>query len=164
MTDFEIRYAQRADLERVNELRAMVSEVHVTGRPDRFRPGFCEELREHLATRWDAGACEVIVAVQEGIICGFATVESIHRPLSPYALPQDYYRIEEFGVDAAYRRRGIARALISFCRQEARRKGFARIELDVWEFNEDALQFYEAVGFRTFRRYLELDVPEDPDC
>ena len=28
----------------------------------------------------------------------------------------------------------------------------------MWEFNESALRFYEAIGFRTFRRYLELDL------
>ena len=26
----------------------------------------------------------------------------------------------------------------------------------MWEFNQDALAFYEAVGFRTYRRYMEL--------
>ena len=66
--------------------------------------------------------------------------------------------IDELGVDAACRRRGIASALVAFCRREARRKGYDRIELNMWEFNESALRFYEAIGFRTFRRYLELDL------
>ena len=32
----------------------------------------------------------------------------------------------------------------------------ADIELNMWEFNKDALAFYEAVGFSTFRRYMEM--------
>ena len=28
----------------------------------------------------------------------------------------------------------------------------------MWEFNEGALKFYESVGFRTYRRYMEQDI------
>lgn len=31
-----------------------------------------------------------------------------------------------------------------------------RVELDVWEFNEAARRCYEAAGFRTYRRYMEM--------
>ena len=80
------------------------------------------------------------------------------RPESPYCHPRSFYRVAEFGVDAAFRRQGIATALIAFCREEARKKGFLRMELDMWEFNEGALKFYESVGFRTYRRYMEQDI------
>ena len=33
---------------------------------------------------------------------------------------------------------------------------FHRIELNMWEFNRDALAFYEAAGYTTFRRYMEM--------
>ncbi len=49
-------------------------------------------------------------------------------------------------------------ALIGFCREEAARMRFPRIELDVWSFNEEAERFYEAAGFKTYRRYMEMDV------
>ena len=49
-------------------------------------------------------------------------------------------------------------ALIGFCRSEAARTGFGRISLDVWSFNESALKFYESLGFRTSRSYMEADV------
>lgn len=29
-------------------------------------------------------------------------------------------------------------------------------KVDVWEFNEGALEFYESVGFKTYRRYMEF--------
>ena len=31
----------------------------------------------------------------------------------------------------------------------------AHLELNMWEFNRDALAFYEATGFATYRRYRE---------
>ena len=47
-------------------------------------------------------------------------------------------------------------ALLRFCQAEAERRGFDRLELDVWSFNEDAQKFYEAVGFQAYRSHLEL--------
>lgn len=158
MSDCVVRYAERSELERVNELRAMVNELHVEGRPDIFRPGFTDELKNYIYQKFDSENSDVIAALIDGTICGFAMVEYIDRPASPYRLSQHSVVIDELGVDDAYRRRGVASALVAFCRQEARRKGFERIELNMWEFNEAALSFYEAVGFRTFRRYLELDL------
>ncbi len=36
-------------------------------------------------------------------------------------------------------------------------EGVSRLGLNMWEFNEGALAFYEAVGFRTYRRYMQLE-------
>ena len=69
---------------------------------------------------------------------------------------QDFLDIDEFGVDEAYRRQGAATAMIDYIKEYAKDKGFHRIELNMWEFNEDALTFYEAAGFSTYRRYMEM--------
>ena len=66
------------------------------------------------------------------------------------------YYIDEFCVDESCRRQGIATAMVDFIRQYAKEKGLRRIELNMWEFNRDALAFYEAAGFRTYRRYMEM--------
>ena len=39
-----------------------------------------------------------------------------------------------------------------------RARGFARIELDVWSFNAGAVEFYEAMGFNTYRQLMELAI------
>ena len=131
-----VRPARRDELDRVNALRRMVNDVHVEGRPDIFRPGFNEALQQHVYEQFDSEDSDVIVALVNGEICGFATVEYIHRPESPYSFARDYYHLQEFGVDPA----------------------FHRIELDAWAFNTGALAFYEAAGFKTFRRFFEMDV------
>ena len=46
--DLTVRYAKFDELPRVNELRRAVSELHAEERPDIFRPGFCEELRQYM--------------------------------------------------------------------------------------------------------------------
>ena len=154
----EVRPARREELARVNELRRMVNDLHVAGRPDIFRPGFNEALQRHIYDEFDAEDSDVLVALLDGEVAGFASVQYVRRPESPYCLARDFYRVEEFGVDAAHRRRGVATALVGYMREDARRRGFDRIELDAWAFNESALVFYEAAGFTTYRRYMELEV------
>ena len=153
-----VRPARREELERVNELRRMVNDVHVNGRPDIFRPGFGQELQDYVYTLFDADEARVLVAVLDESIVGYAVAKVIHRPLSPYNLERSYYHVEEFGVDERYRRRGAATALIAYMKNEAKTLGLDKVELDVWAFNGDALAFYEAVGFTTYRRYMEMNV------
>jgi ribosomal protein S18 acetylase RimI-like enzyme len=84
-------------------------------------------------------------------------VDWIERPETPYAPARKMCHIAEICVDASCRGTGIGHALLEFVRQEARKRGFPRIELDVWDFN-DALGFYEKEGFTVYRRFLEQEV------
>ena len=152
----DVRPAKREELEAVNRLRRMVNALHVEGRPGHFRPGFNEGLERHVFEEFESDQSDVLVALADGEVAGFATVEYVHRPEGPYTLPLDYYHVKEFGVDAALRRRGVASALVEYMKCDARERGFDRIDLDVWTFNDGALAFYEAAGFETYRQYMEI--------
>jgi len=152
----KVRLARENELERVNELRKQVNDIHVAGKPDVFKPGFDEVLQNHIYTIWNDPEQSIAVAEKDGVICGFAVLHHINRPESPFMKERDFLDIDEFCVDEAFRRQGIASEMIAFIREFAKEKGFHRIELNMWEFNQDALAFYEAAGFRTFRRYMEM--------
>ena len=152
-----IRFAEREDLERVNELRKQVNDLHVSGRPQVFKPGFNEGLRAYIYLIFEDPRKKITVCENEGIICGFAVLNHITKPETPFMYKRDYLDIDELGVDEKCRRRGIASALIAFIRDYAKEEGFDRVKLNMWEFNKEALQFYEAVGFTTYRRYMEME-------
>ena len=154
----EIRFATEGDLERVNELRKQVNDLHVKGKPDVFKPGFSDDLRDFINVIWKDPEQEIVVAVDDGIVCGFAIIHHINKPENPFMYERDFLDIDEFCVDEAYRRKGAATELIAFIKSYAKEKGFHRIELNMWEFNQGALAFYEAVGFTTYRRYMEMDL------
>ncbi len=153
-----VRYANYEEPEQINRLRKQVNELHCKGRPDIFRSGFCREMQDVIFDMLESEDSDIIVAERNGVICGFACVEYAVKPLSPYNLERKYYHIVEFGVDEKYRQQGVASEMLDFIREEAKKKNYDKIELDMWEFNENALKFYEAVGFRTYRRYMELDI------
>ena len=162
----EVRRARENELERVNELRMQVNALHVAGKPEVFKPGFPEELRNYIYAIHKDPEQFITVAVKDGTICGFAVLHHINRPENPFMKERDFLDIDEFCVDETFRRQGIASEMIDFIREFAKEKGFHRIELNMkgfhrielnmWEFNQDALAFYEAAGFQTFRRYMEM--------
>ena len=154
----EIRFARESELERINELRKQVNDIHVEGKPEVFKPGFTQELRDYIHEIWSDPEKEIIVADIDGKICGFAILNHVNRPENPFMKERDFLDVDEFCVDRDCRRQGIASKLIAFIKNHAKERGFSRIELNMWEFNQDALAFYEAVGFETYRRYMEMKV------
>ena len=153
-----VRFANQNDLSRVNELRKQVNDLHVEGKPEVFKPGFSQELRDHIYTIRDDPDQEIVVCERRGMICGFAVLHHISKPENPFMFARDFLDIDEFCVDEAQRRKGVATELIGFIKAYAKEKGYSRIELNMWEFNREALAFYEAVGFSTYRRYMEMQI------
>ncbi|MBQ1371370.1 MAG: GNAT family N-acetyltransferase [Oscillospiraceae bacterium] len=151
-----IRFAGADDLPGVNLLRRELHELHANGKPERFQPGFSRALERHLYEIWEHPDKQLIVAELDGEICGFAIFQEIRKGASPYMLPQHTLDIDEFGVSSAHRRQGVGTALIGFIRKYATGLGIERIQLNMWEFNQAALAFYEASGFTTYRRFMEL--------
>lgn len=152
-----IRFAKREELERVNQIRKQVSDLHSNGRPDICKKDFSKVLQDDIYTLWDSANSDVLVAIRDYIICGFASVEYIDKPSSPYMNARRYYHIKEFGVDEKFRRQKIATELFEFIKKQAKERKFEKLELDVFEFNEGAVKFYESLGFSTYRRYMEYE-------
>lgn len=155
-----IRFAKADEWEQVNQIRKSVHELHVQGKADSFQPDGWREIKDVVKERFDSEKSSVIVASLEDMIVGFAIVQYIHRAETAFRPKQDFCHIEEFGVDQKFRRQGIASALIDFIRQDALSRGFEKLELNMYEFNDSALKFYESVGFQTYRRDLELVLKE----
>lgn len=154
----KVRFAKENELPRVNEIRKQVNDIHVEGKPEIFKPGFTEELQNHIYTIWNDPRQKIVVAESDGNVCGFAVLNHITKPENPFMYERDYLDIDEFCVDESFRRQQVAAGMISFIKEYAKQQGFDRIELNMWEFNRGALEFYEAVGFKTYRRYMEMDV------
>lgn len=112
----------------------------------------------YIYTRFDEENSGVIIAATNKKVVGFAVVQYIVRQESPYNKERKFFYIEEFGVDENHRRKGIATAIIDFAKDDAKKRGFERIELDMWEFNDGALAFYESAGLKTYRRCMECYV------
>ena len=70
-------------------------------------------------------------------------VEFIEKPESPYSLARNFLRV-------------VGSHLFDYIKSLAAKKNLDTVELDMWEFNEGALKFYESAGFKTYRGYMEF--------
>ena len=153
-----IRFATENDLPRINELRRQVNDLHTAARPDMFKPGFPQEIQDYLQTMFEADDRHILVAEENGRIVAFACLAEIMTAATPYRPSRRFLEVDEVGVDESSRRQGAGRKLFEEIRRIAKEKGFTKIELNMWEFNEDALKFYESIGFATYRRYMEMNI------
>lgn len=153
-----VRFAQEKDLERINELRKQVNDIHVEGRPDIFKAGFGTELRDYAKILINGENTDILVAECDGMICGMACVDYVNKSETPYGKARTFYHVQEIAVDANHRRQGVAKELFEFMIEDAKKRKLGKIELDVWEFNDLAIEFYQAVGFKQMRRWMEYEV------
>lgn len=153
-----VRFAKKRDLDRVNELRKQVNDIHVEGLPDVFKAGFGNGIRDLAKVILEGEKSDIIIAERDGIICGMACVDYVNRPETPYGKARSFYHVQEIAVDVEFRRQGVAKELLEFMVADAKKRKFDKIELDVWEFNDSAIQFYEKVGFSQTRRWMEYRV------
>lgn len=153
-----VRFAEEKDLNIINELRKQVNDIHVEGRPDVFKAGFGTEIRDFAKVIMNGENSDIIVAERNGVICGMVCVDYVNKPETPYSKARSFYHVQEIAVDVNYRRQGVAKELLEFMITDAKKRKLGKIELDVWEFNDSAIEFYQAVGFRQTRRWMEYEV------
>ncbi len=151
-----IRNGTMQDFEQVNILRKQVNDLHVQGQPDIFKPGFCQEMQEYLKQFIDSQDKQLLVYEQDGKICGYAMLEFVTKPETPYRYALEYIEVGELGVSQDCQKQGIGKKLMQHIRQIAQQKNIKKIELDMWSFNDNALKFYEKLGFNTYRRHMNI--------
>ena len=66
--------------------------------------------------------------------------------------------IDEIIIDNDYKKKGYGKTLITEVTKFAKENKCKRIELNCWSFNEDALKFYEKIGFVQQRIIFEKEV------
>ena len=152
-----VRLVKPEELEQVNALRKQVYDLHAQGDPEVFH-GFSQEIRNHVYTIWNDPMQDIVVCERDGAIAGYAALHFYHMPDSPFMKERDYLDIEEFCVDEPCRYKGVGKELMLYIRTYASERNIHRIELSVWSFYASALRFYESIGFKTYRRYMELYV------
>lgn len=152
-----IRTAAEKDKNAVNIIRRQVHQLHAAARPDMFKSEFSKELADRYDYFLQAEEYRVVVCddMSCGII-GFAVMKKVSLGETPYSVERNFLLVEELGVDARCRRRGVGAKLINAAKDYAKKCGFSRLQLDMWAFNDTAEQFYTSQGFETYRKYMEI--------
>lgn len=101
-----------------------------------------ERIREQLAAQSPPFEC--LLAEVAGEAAGFAL---FFPNYSTWRGRQGIY-LEDLYVSPAFRRRGVARALVRRVAEIALERGAGRLELSVLDWNHGAMDFYRSLGAR----------------
>jgi ribosomal protein S18 acetylase RimI-like enzyme len=150
----EIRPATDGDFEALAELDWSSAVHHARIDPEAYQLPDREAAVAFLKERFDDPRREVLVATVEGAVVGMVDVTLVDDPR-----PGSIHRsipTADLGISVleAWRRRGIGRALMNAAEASARRRGADRMILDMSAANEDALRFYQALGYQDHERLL----------
>ena len=151
---YVIRHAEPRDAARLRELLEQICLLHVEGRPDMFQPAGKYTEEDIVAMMGDDDK-PIFVADTGDDVAGYVFCQ-FKRPNSPVRRDFLNLYIDDLCIDTKYRRMGIGRALFERVRQLADERGAYNLDLNVWTFNKSAIAFYESLGMKPSRMYMEL--------
>ena len=133
------------DIERLLE---QVCRVHADIRPDLFIAGKRKYTKEELAEIIADDARPIFAAHDDdGTLVGYCfTVIEEHKGFNEP--PHKTLYIDDLCVDENIRGKHIGKSLYEYVKKWAKENGFYNITLHVWEHNDKAKNFYNAMGMQ----------------
>lgn len=145
------------DVEAIAHLLVSIQEIHVNARPDVFKPmSVNDALLDRVADQVDDPNAVTFVGQVNDVVIGYAYVVVAEKPETIFMWPQRYATIDQMGVAPDYRGLGYGELLMRRVIDFAQEFDIAKLLLDVWTFNEGAIDFYERLGFRISNHRMEL--------
>ncbi len=129
---------------------------HIFEKPD----GAARENDYYLGLIADENVA-LLVAEAGGNLVGFVHAIVRDAPVMPVFVPRRYAIVDGIVVKSGFQNHGIGRILMDKMQEWTIAKGATSIELNVYEFNETAISFYERLGYRTLSRKMSKELKKD---
>lgn len=148
MTGPRIRVATVEDAPLLARLNRPVQDLHAEREGHLYIPWNSVNIESFYLELLQRGEMTALIAETDEGPAGLLLYRVVHREANPFRGPIDQVYVDQLSVLPEARRRGVGAALMEAAHAEARRLGGLDVELDVRAFNQDAIRFYEALGYR----------------
>ncbi len=153
----EIRRTEEKDIDGILDLLSQVLKVHADIRPDIFIHGTTKYDRAELCKLISDNDTPVYGAFDEdGKLLGYCFCQFKEQPDAAVLKPFKYMYIDDLCVDENIKGKGIAKSLYEYVVEIAKERGCYEITLNVWEGNDRAKHFYEKMGLKPQKTYMEF--------
>lgn len=154
--DITVRRAEKKDAKRLCELLETIAQLHHEGRPDIYGAGGAKYNIEDVEKKIKNKDEIILVAVgEDDEVLGYTMSKIIDVKENGILLGYRKMYIDDVCVDSAYRKLGIGKKLMDATKLEAEKADCHIAELNVWAFNENAINFYKSCGMTVQRMYME---------
>ena len=142
----KIRPATVSDALVLAEFNRIAHDKHVEAFPERFRRDTPDQVvADAFAQKLQLPTHYSLIAEEDGPIAALRA-DFLDIPENWHSVARRVCYLAGIVVLPAYRRQGVARALLETLQREAEARG-AMVELDVWAFNAEARQAFSKLGF-----------------
>ncbi len=150
-----IRPATIQDYPELCAIIAGVDTLHRRHLPNLFQePDGPTRDRGYIQSLLADESVALFVAQAQDDVVGLVHVLVREAPPIPILVPRRYAVVDNLVVRPGFRRQGIGRALMNRAERWARERGAQTIELNVYEFNQEAIDFYRQMDYETLSRKL----------
>lgn len=151
-----IRRAEKKDMPRIDDLLYQVELVHHNGRPDIFKCGAKKYTDEELIDIMNNDNTPIFVYEDDnGIVQGYAFCIFQQYVNSNLMTDIKTLYIDDLCVDENVRGQKIGTKLYNHVVAFAKEQGCYNVTLNVWELNQSAKKFYESLGLKVQKTYME---------
>jgi GNAT superfamily N-acetyltransferase len=154
----QVRLATLHDYPSIASIACESQDLHAQAHPTIFRtetPGFTEE---HLRSLIEDERSAAYVVEEEGHICGYVFLHAQRASSLDIFQSRMVAEITDIAVTAPARRKGVGQLLFDASLIWARCLNAERLELTVWEFNREAINFYERNGMQAVNQTMSLSL------
>ncbi|WP_028401944.1 GNAT family N-acetyltransferase [Ectobacillus panaciterrae] len=157
---FVARVATDKDFKGISKLKEQVQQLHVEGRPDLYANTSASLDRNTYETWLNDTTIEVfVVEGNNKEILAYMILDIKEPSNNPILLERKVLFIRNIGVSEVCQGTGIGKALVQKAFEYTKEIQATSVELNVLEFNEKAIRFYEKLGFKTKSRQMECVLP-----
>jgi diamine N-acetyltransferase len=160
--EISVRTATAEDYNSLCKLFDEGDALHRDNLPHIFQKpgGVAREPDYYLGLVADENAALLVAEVDEKLV-GFVHAILRDTPAFPIFIPRCYAIVEGIVVNSGFQNHGIGKILMDKMQEWATTKGATSIELNVYEFNETAISFYERLGYQSFSRKMSKEIKKD---
>lgn len=157
--EIHIRKATANDYDNLCELFNEIDTLHRINLPDIFQKpdGAAREKEYYLELVTDKNIGLFVAEANEKPI-GFVHVLIRDTPTFPVIIPQRYAVIDGIVITSKFQNQGVGKMLMEKAQEWATTNDAAFIELNVYEFNKNAISFYERLGYQTSSRKMRKKI------
>lgn len=155
--DLHIREATKSDYEVVHQIQKQVHEIHTKERPDQYKMADTTLDKEYFNNLIDGENTKVFLLEEDRPIA-YTIITIKNTKERPILIPKKVVYMDDFGVDIKYRGKGMGKIFFGKILEFAKNIEADSLELGVWEFNENAIKFYESMNLKTKMRRMEISL------
>lgn len=156
--NIRVREATINDYEALCEIYSELDTLHRENHPELFKkPDDYARAREYIDEIIEGQDRALFVAIMDSIVVGFAECYILKSSSFPVIKKREWVQLDGIAVRKEFQKNRIGSLLLKKVVEWAESRDINRIELKVYSFNRNAVEFYLKQGFKELSKTLYFE-------